>query len=80
MRNKVKKGVIREFCKKKGWKYQALATLLGVSPQTIKVWNTGLGRPNKWVARRLSEITGIPLSDLGYEGVEDGGQIQNNSD
>jgi len=73
MGKKVKKGIIRKFCREKGWKYQALATLLGVSVQTIKFWNSGYGRPNKWVAGRLSEITGIPLKDLGYgEGGGDG--------
>lgn len=66
MAKTVKRGILRDWCKKNNVKYAWLAARLNVSPQTIKVWNMGRGRPRRLIAIQLSKITGISLSDLGW--------------
>ncbi|MCL1953032.1 MAG: helix-turn-helix domain-containing protein, partial [Oscillospiraceae bacterium] len=48
----------------KGFTQEALAQRLGITPQAVSKWETGLGLPEASLLVELAGLFGVPLDDI----------------
>ena len=55
---------IKQLREQKGWYQKELAKKLGVSPDAVSMWETGLRDPRSHHRRKLCQVFGITESEL----------------